>query len=216
MTGSTYSLMLVWAVFAQALNAVPVTPMVAGSDLWPPKNSAWVGDQPHYFLGGQVVLFCGTHGVFSTQAKAPSRQGQVSTIQYGAVFKGELTLNPPLVARSSTYAINDPIRISERVTAVAVTPSGTEYATELNGLTFKGPDFPDGIVIRESPRRRSAGHTSIYREGAGHFRIHSQYEVWLEVSQDNGRTWHLADNAVRMQLHPQVQAATIGVRKPAH
>jgi len=213
MVSGAYPLTLAWAFFAQTLNVLSVAPVVVENNSWPPKNSAWVGDQPHHFLGGQVVLFCGSHGVFSTQAKAPSRPGQVSTIQYGALFTGELTLNSPLVARARRYAISDSIRISERMNAEEVTRSGTEYSTELTGLTFKGSGFPDKLLIRESPRRRSVGHTSVYRESSGNYRIASQYEVWLEVSLDNGHTWHLADNAVRMQLQPHIQAATLAPQK---
>jgi hypothetical protein len=204
---------MVWGLAAQTLNALPATSLVAEGQGWPPENTAWVGDRPHQFLGGELVLFCGSHGVFSTQTMPPSRQGQSSTIQYGSVFEGELTLNPPHVRRSRTYAIEDPIRITERVTVDSVSRSGTVYATELIGLTFEGSDFPDQLRIRESPRRRSAGRTSIHREGSGTYRIDSSYQVWLEVSLDDGRTWHVADNAVSMTLRPESKAATIKARR---
>ena len=206
---STVFLALAWPLLAQTLNAVPVTSLVADGDAWPPKDTAWVGDRPHRFLGGDVVLFCGSHGVFTTQEKPPARQGQSATIRYGSVFRGELTLNTPHVQRSRTYAIEDPIRITERVIAESVTRSGTEYATELTGLTFEGADFPNRVQMRERPRRRSVGHTSIRREGSGKFRIEARYEVWLEVSLDGGRSWHLADNAVSMQLRPEARVASI-------
>jgi len=209
MAGSLYSLTLALVFFAQSLNAVPATPVVTESNAWPPRGSAWVGDQPHRFLGGQVVLFCGSHGVFSTRVKLSSSTGQISNVQYGAGFRGEPTINPPLQTRSMTYVINEPIRISERMTSVASTRLGTEYETELTGLGFDRNAFPGKLLIRESQRRRSTGHTSIRREGSGNYRILSHYEVWLEISVDGGHSWQLADNAVRMRLQPEVRAATI-------
>ncbi len=196
---------------AQAVTAASVPFVVANSDRLPPAGSAWKGAAPHQFLDQQVTLFCGSHGTISGNGDPPDQKGQSSVIRYKAVFTGELTLNPPLTEKKRSYPISDPIRMTERITSRGGRGATTFYDTELIGVAFSGADFPAGVSVRESPRRRSIGTASISRTRQGEYRIQSSYEVWLEVTVDRGRSWHLASDAVTMKLVPETGVTAISV-----
>lgn len=206
--------LLMWFQAAQAISAVPVTPSVISEvPRLPPADSAWVGEEPHRFLDGQVVLFCGSHGTFSTQPDSASDDGRWMPPEYRAVFNGELTLSPPLVRRTQTLKIQDPIVMAEKVTTKGADANGKPFSTELMRVDFEGSDFPDNIRFRESPDQRSTGWMTITPLADGRYRIEAHYDVWLEVSVDGGRSWTLADNVVRMRLQPVAKTATLKARK---
>lgn len=206
--------LLAWFHAAQAISAVQATPAVISSHpRLPPSNSAWVGEEPHRFLGGDVLLFCGSHGVFSARSGQDTGIGRLISPEYNAVFKGELTLNPPIVPRTLTIEIEDPIVMGEQVTTKGADIDGKPFSTELTRVDFVGSDFPDNVRFRESHERRSTGWTAITPLPDGRYRIQAHYDVWLEVSIDSGRTWHVADNVVRMHLEPVVQTNTLKARR---
>ena len=88
-----FTLLTIFMLGVQSLTVELAPFVLANSRSLPPKASVWVGEAPHYFLGGQATLFCGSHGVISGTGDPPDRQGQTSVIQYNAIFSGELTLN---------------------------------------------------------------------------------------------------------------------------
>jgi len=208
-----FTLLTIFMLGVQSLTVELAPFVLANSRSLPPKASVWVGEAPHYFLGGQATLFCGSHGVISGTGDPPDRQGQTSVIQYNAIFSGELTLNPPLTNTTRHYTIKDPIRMTEQITAQGGRGATNSYSTELTAVVFSGSSFPENVSVRESPRRRSVGTASISRQRNGMFKIQSSYEVWLEISVDGGRSWQLASDAVTMRLEPEVETATISTRK---
>lgn len=194
---------------AQTVTAVSPPSVISSSNRLPPAQSAWKGDAPHNFLDQQVTLFCGSHGTIAGNGEPPDQKGQSSVIHYKAVFTGTLILNPPLAERSRSYSINDPIRMTERITSRGGRGATKSYDTELTAVVFSGADFPENVSVRESPRRRSLGTASISRTRQGKYKIQSRYTVWLEVSVDGGRSWHLASDAVTMNLVPETKAAMV-------
>src|SRR5437867_274730 len=68
-------------------------------------------------------------------------------------------------------------------------------------LNAQGGDLPNGIMLRESPARRSEGGTAIEPVAAdGTRRIHSFFDVWPEVSLDVGQSWSASDSAAHVEL----------------
>ena len=68
-----------------------------------------------------------------------------------------------------------------------------DLQTTIGGLSLR---------IRESPTLRSLGHTSIDSIGGGLFRIDSFFDVFTEISVDNG-AWIPSDGATRVTLVPE-------------
>jgi len=168
-----------------------------------------MGSAPHRFLDGRITLFCGTHGGFSEGSKLPEREGESRVIRYTAEFRGELKVNDSALPFNGTWTIRDPIRMTERITALGGRDSTRHYVTELLAIEFSGAHFPPNISVRESTARRSAGNMAVTRDRGGRRRIQSLYQVWLELSTDGGTTWHQADNAVEMRLAPVTGRATL-------
>jgi len=73
------------------------------------------------------------------------------------------------------------------------------FDTEIVTLDVAGGNLPPNILIRESPTLRSVGQTSIEDLG-GQFRINSFFDVWTELSLDQGQTWIPSSIAGHVEL----------------
>jgi hypothetical protein len=84
------------------------------------------------------------------------------------------------------------------------TPAGSFtsiFATEMLSLNLTG-DSPSGpMMLRESPTKQSLGRHMIGSDPRG-YRVSSFFDVFLELSMDDGATWTPANKALR--LHTSV------------
>ncbi len=64
------------------------------------------------------------------------------------------------------------------------------FEIEITALDLVGP----AVRIRESPTRQSFGQTQVTDLGAGDFRIDSFFDIFTELSLDNGQNWLPSDN----------------------
>jgi hypothetical protein len=156
----------------------------------------------HRFLGGSALLFCGTHGGFTSAAAPPATLGGTATSDYFATFQGELVLAPPLVAATETHPLAVQVHMVELITLADAQGDTRTLDTELATFELGGPTAPGGAMVRESPTLASTGRTTITAVSGGQYRIESYYDVWLEISTDGGATWDAAEAAVRMTLGP--------------
>jgi len=62
------------------------------------------------------------------------------------------------------------------------------FKTEILQLNISGGNLPNGVMIRESPTRRSEGMTTL-RQVSGGYRVSSFFDIWTDLSMDGGRTW---------------------------
>jgi hypothetical protein len=67
-------------------------------------------------------------------------------------------------------------------------PSGTIIDTEMLQLDLSGVTTPPGVKLRESPSQTSPGQESFTPQG-GQFQINSFFDIFTELSLDNGQTW---------------------------
>jgi hypothetical protein len=127
-------------------------------------------------------------------------------------------INPPPVNGSATYSapatlvtleisvdgqswlpaqVTGPlvVKISNTTTG---TVSTVTYDTEMLQLNLSGNSPFGPISLRESPTRATLGKHTIGPDPRG-FRISSFFDVWLEISTDNGQSWVPADRAVHVQ-----------------
>jgi hypothetical protein len=69
------------------------------------------------------------------------------------------------------------------------TASAKYLNTELVQLNISGGSLPGGLMIRESPTKASLGRASVVQDANG-YRISSFFDVFTEVSLDQGQTWN--------------------------
>ncbi len=65
---------------------------------------------------------------------------------------------------------------------------------ETTQFDVSGGTFPADFLIRESPTLVSPGSTSIRAVSGGNFQINSDFEIFTEISRDNGVTWEAPTN----------------------
>jgi hypothetical protein len=181
----------------------PLDPGVqVGAQSLPAAGAAYHGAASHRFLGGNARLDCGSHGGFSSAVDPPASQGATVTSSYVATFNGELYLAPPLVPTATTYPLAVSVTMTELITLAGTQGSVRTFDTELAQFALGGSTAPAGAMVRESPSLASTGQTTITALSNGQYRIESHYDVWLEISLDDGGTWNPAEAAVRMTLGP--------------
>jgi hypothetical protein len=74
------------------------------------------------------------------------------------------------------------------------------YSSEMTQLDISGGSLPAGVMIRQSPTRRSLGQLTVRPAAGGGFLMNSFFDIWPELSLDNGNTWMPATNAAHMAL----------------
>jgi hypothetical protein len=74
------------------------------------------------------------------------------------------------------------------------------FDTEMVALDLSGGTLPAGFLLRESPVLASIGPTSIESLGGGQFRVDSFFDVFFELSPDNGVSWIPSTSSGTMTL----------------
>ena len=77
-----------------------------------------------------------------------------------------------------------------------------EVDLELLALDFAPTSFPAGILLRESPTQASVGHIQQTEVTPGNFHVTSFFDVFFELSLDNGQSWSPASSAAHTVLSP--------------
>ena len=73
------------------------------------------------------------------------------------------------------------------------------FQTEMLQLNLTG----GAIRVRESPTLQSLGQTTITDIGGGSFKIDSFFDIFTELSLDNGQTWTPSTGVERVELVPE-------------
>lgn len=180
--------------------ALQSTAVIASDDSLPPPNAAYNGSGFHVFLDEHARLTCGSHGGFSASAQPPKNSRVPATVTYQATFEGELELDPPAWPTSATLTLRTAANMAEVITYVGRRGQTRTFSGEMAALDLRGGGMPDGVLVRESPSKRSMGEITITSLPRGRYQIEGYYDVWLEISLDGGESWSPAENAPRMTL----------------
>ncbi len=162
----------------------------------PPLGSEYVG-QFHSWGGGLYTLTDPVHSGFTMNQPPPPPGGsQVHTFmsQVSGVFMGPGFAAPVTVPN---------VPVSVQVTSSMDMGATRFFETEMLQLDINA----GGLMIRESPAQPSKGQTSITDLGGGMYHIDSFFDVFTELSLDNGQSWIPSDGSLRMDLHPTPAAA---------
>jgi hypothetical protein len=111
---------------------------------------------------------------------------------------GPITNRPPVntVVHGSINGspMPTPWDVPAEATILDTPGASGHYDTEMLELNLSGGNMPPGVMIRESPTLASNGQTNVTDLGGGVFRIDSFFDVFTELSLDNGQTWTPSSN----------------------
>ncbi|PWU17532.1 MAG: hypothetical protein C5B50_11160, partial [Verrucomicrobia bacterium] len=166
--------------------------------LLPPPGGGYVSPQQWHALFAQGIVIKDVSHKFFTQSYLPPSAGITNTHAFNSILDMSVSLDGG--ASFQSVRANSAVTVS--VAGVGSGASGL-YDTEmtqldatiqLNGLT---------LMIRESPTLPSRGGTLSTVQGDGTFQINSFFDIFTEISLDNGQTWSAPTNGpVRMHLTP--------------
>jgi hypothetical protein len=87
---------------------------------------------------------------------------------------------------------------------------GQRFAMELSDMELDFDQPGQGLFkVRESPTLASTGEAIITDIGGGLYRIDSFFDVFTELSLDNGQTWIPSDGPARLSLVPAPGTAAL-------
>lgn len=113
---------------------------------------------------------------------------------------------PGVAAATATFPVSAQFSLT-----LSHTIGDTRYFdAELLSLDFSGGSLPAGFRLRESPTKASLGRHTITNAGGGDHRVMSFFDVFTEISLDDGQTWSASDGTTRLEL----SAPEIAVQSP--
>jgi autotransporter-associated beta strand protein len=176
-----------------------VSPGTQPDDLIPPPNGTYVSPQQWHALFAQGIVISNVAHKFFTQSMHPPSGGGSNTESFSSTVDMQISTDG---GNTFQFArVTAPVQVT--VNSLGSGNSGM-YDTEMTQLDLSGGGLPAGIMIRESPTLPSRGGTQIDQQPDGTFRINSFFDIFVEVSTDNGGTWSPATNGpVRMEFAPQ-------------
>lgn len=83
------------------------------------------------------------------------------------------------------------------------------FDTEMLSMSLSGGGLPAGVRVRESPTLQSLGRTTMTDVGGGLYRIDSFFDVFTELSIDDGQTWMPSSGSLHLNGVPE--PTTLGV-----
>ncbi len=184
--------------------------VVATADCLPPAGQHFKYTSPdfhaRYASGGNVFdLSNPVHAGFTACVSPPVAGSQLES--FGSTVAFDLSINSgPLLHLSALAAVSVVVTFNHALGATRF------FDTEMTQLDISGGTLPPGVLVRESPTLASTGQTSIEDLGGGLFKIDSFFDIFTELSLDNGSTWiPSTDN----QNQPQSGRVTLRVPEPA-
>src|SRR5205814_4572622 len=121
---------------------------------------------------------------------------------FGSTVEGQVSINGgPFTPFSA------PATVGVRVDSTMDADTTRFFNTEMLQLDISGGTLPGGVMVRESPSKASLGRTSVRTLPDGQYYISSFFDVFTEISLDNGVNWSPsvsapAEMVVRKQVTP--------------
>lgn len=158
----------------------------------------------HAKYGNLLDLTNPFHYAFSNCYVPPSVIAQAMIDSFGSMTQATVH-----VFGGPTFVMTAPAQCMVQVTMTGQTGNTSYYDNEMLMLNISGGNLPAGYKIRLSPSHASTGQTTITDVG-GLYNITSYFDVWTEISIDNGMTWIPGDTCGRMTLHDY----PLNIKKP--
>ncbi|HUR19940.1 MAG TPA: HYR domain-containing protein [Vicinamibacterales bacterium] len=152
----------------------------------PPQQGQYVSPaQWHAAFANGIIISNVSHQRF-LESFPPPPPGGSNVHTFGSTVQMQLSLN----GGSSFSPASAPAGVGVSVASIAIEDGTRFFDTEMLQLSLSGGGLPPGVMIRESPTRRSTGGTAMRQPaGSTSFRISSFFDIFLESSLDGGATW---------------------------
>ncbi len=179
-----------------AVDPTLIPPVPAPTTLLPPPNDFYVSPALFYALFAQgIVIRDVKHHFFTASLPAPPL-GQSRVHTCDAVMDMEISIDGGQTFRPSRA----PTAMTMRVTHTRDEGTTQIFDTEMLQLDVHGGDLPLGVMLRESPTRKSQGGTAITANTDGTQRIGSFFDIFTELSLDGGQNWTPASGPSHIEL----------------
>jgi hypothetical protein len=185
-------------------------PIKTPTRLLPPPNDRYASpalSQVSFAPG--VVVRRVKHHFFTQSLPAPPQGGPAQT----HVFDSQVDMEVSVDGGLTFQRMRAPAAVTMQVSPRALWDTTDVFDTEMLALNIQGGDLPPGVMLRESPTRRSYGGTAIQQLPPGDpdfdlLRIGSFFDIFTEMSLDGGATWSPADTAAHVVLESSAPELT--------
>ncbi len=165
---------------------VPDTGVVVPNDTFPPTPTVYIPPIKWYTISlydwGGTTISNASFKSFSPGQPLPASGSEI--ISFTCTFSGSYSNS------SGTVPVACPATLQVRLDFLSAEGTTRYYNTEMLQLDLLGGTLPSGVWLRESPTLVSTGLIAITDIGGGLYRISSFFDVFTELSTDNGNSWH--------------------------
>jgi hypothetical protein len=151
---------------------------------------------------GTIDLSNVVHSAFTSCAPPPT--GGATVIDSG---NSTVTADVSIGGGSPIPMLFNPVPMTVRMTHLVSLPGVEVIETEMLALQLVG----GGVMIRESPTLQSHGQTTLTDLGGGLTRIDSFFDIFTELSLDNGQSWIPSNGPAHVTLTDMPEPATLGI-----
>ncbi len=167
-------------------------------NLWPPTNGCYTSPQAWWAYYANGVIISNTAWRVFSQGILPPIPGAPQTHNFNATFEMEISMDTGLTWQSVVVTnVGNTVQVGWNSTV------GNEwiYTNNMRAFSASGSGLPAGVKIRQSTMSPSLGQTRIYPTPGGYW-ISSFFDVYTELSLDNGLTWAPASSPAHVELRP--------------
>jgi len=177
----------------------------------PPPDSSYTGPfHAQWANGWTIVGDISEHANFGGTNAPPPPPNTTQTHQ----FPSTVTLGLSTDGGASFHCLTAPAQTTVSLSHTNDNGCTNFYGTEMLQLDISGGGLPAGAMIRQSPTRRSLGQLTVQPAAGGGYLMSSFFDIWPELSLDNGVTWSPATNAAHVALtnkSPELFSTTDGL-----
>jgi len=185
---------------------LPAPQVFEASDNLPPATGYYVSPSNYHQMYPNGLSITNIYHYSFDRSDPPPPPGGTNVHSFGSVVEMDVSWDGVNFTRLSA-----PAAVAVRASRGTTGGSNAVIETEMLQLDISGGSLPPGVRLRESPTRRSTGRTTM-RPVPGGFLVSSYFDIFTEVSTNNGSTWTPASSSGRMQL---IGAPTMEIFQPS-
>ncbi|HYV92867.1 MAG TPA: T9SS type A sorting domain-containing protein [Chitinophagales bacterium] len=185
-------------LFALSVHHFAKAQVIVSSNCVPPldTNTAYTSQFHVQALAGLIDLNNVVHYGFSQCTTPPDSFYQSETDSFSSTIAGDLSVNS---GQTFTHIVS-PCQTQVFMQYGGTNGDTTYYNTYMMQLDISGGTLPAGYMVRESPTLNSTGVTKITPVG-NQYLISSYFNIYIELTNDNGIIWIPADSVAHVELH---------------